>query len=187
MQLMSSNLLLDVHLWSRTLYQSSDHPPHLLIELFCDALCPQQVELLTLGRAVDVSHLYQHLHDAHPLLLALPVNGAAVLDVLQESCGSHMISITVCMCVCVCVCVCACVCMCPTLKHLVPEVPHHAEMHLEVSGQNALDKEESKTFVLSLVQVFQELHLWLSGQHLPTGCGVVVLKDTAVVVQDGLG
>ena len=57
--------------------------PHLLIELLCNALGPQQVKLFTLCGAVDVSHLYQHLHDAHPLLLALPVDGAAALDVLQ--------------------------------------------------------------------------------------------------------
>ena len=64
--------------------------PHLLVELLCNALGPQEVELLALGRAVDVSHLYQHLHNPHPLLLTLPVDGTVALDVLQESCDSHM-------------------------------------------------------------------------------------------------
>ena len=77
--------------------------------------------------------------------------------------------------------------MCPTVKHLVPKVCNHAEVHLEVSGQNALDEEESKPLVFGLVQPVQEPHLGLSRQHLPAGSGVVVLQHTAVIVQDGLG
>ncbi len=60
-------------------------------------------------------------------------------------------------------------------------------MHLEVSGQDGLDDEESESLHLCRLHRHEEVVLFKVSEKMPAGCSVVVLQHRPIIVQQCLG
>lgn len=66
------------------------------------------------------------------------------------------------------------------------ELCQEVKVLLEVRGKNGLDDEEAKALELHMIQVDQEVELWLRQIEVPGRRGVVVLQHRPVIVEHGL-